>query len=168
MCVLTAYLPLSFMPLFLAAFCIFVACKRAGLPYGILCAAASVGLMFLMTGLSVKWLVFVLMFAPYGVVAYLLHPFTYYKVKSALIRGGIMLVYFNVMFGAVYAVTANVMSVGLDGINILQWSAKVGGYAVLAVIATLVLLPLDVILTGMAAIVLKRLPPIGVTRLDKS
>lgn len=158
MCVLTAYLPLSFMPLYLAAFCIFSACKKSGVAYGALCAVASVGLMFLMCGLSVKWLLFLIMFAPYGIVTYFIDRFKYTRLKTAFIRVAIAIVYFNVTFGAVYAIAVNVMSVGLDGINITAWAELVGGYAVLAVIATAVLVPLDFIFSTVSAPILKRLP----------
>lgn len=158
MCVCTAYLPLSFMPLFLAAFCIFLACKRAGMAYGVLCAIASVGLMFLMTGLSVKWLAFILIFAPYGLITPFAHRFNYFKVKSGLLRALCALVFFNVTFGVVYAIAINVMTVGLDGLDILEWSAKLGGYAVLAAIASAILVPLDFVFSTMSMVVLKKIP----------
>ncbi len=158
MCVFTAYLPLSFMPLFLAAFCIFLACKRGSIYYGALCAAASVGLMFLMTGLSVKWLAFVLMFAPYGILAHFIHRFNYFKVKSAIIRAVTAVVFFNATFGIVYAVTVNVLSVGIDGMNIAEWANMLGGYPVLAVVATLILMPLDFIFSTMSIVILKKIP----------
>lgn len=165
MCVFTAYLPLSFMPLYIAAFCIFLACKRGSLTYGLLCAAASIGLMFLMSGLSVKWLAFVVMFAPYGILAYFMHRFTYMKWKSALLRLVITIAYFNATFAALYLITVNVASVGIEGLNIVEWSARVGGYAVLAVIMTVVLTPLDFILSTMSLVVLKKIPA-PVTRRD--
>ena len=157
MCAATAYLPLSFMPLYLAAFCIFLACKRGSLPYGLLCAAASVGLMFLMSGLTVKWLMFVLIFAPYGVIAVALEKLTYFKVKTALIRAVIAIAFFNLTVGVVYLIVTNVLTVGLD-INIHYWVSKVGGYAVLAVIATAVLVPLDIMFCVLSATVLKKIP----------
>ncbi|MBD5131381.1 MAG: hypothetical protein HDT28_02125 [Clostridiales bacterium] len=157
MCTLTAYLPLSFMPLYLAAFCIFLACKRGSVAYGVLCALASIGLMFLMTGLSVKWLTFVIMFAPYGIVTVFLHKFDYRKPKTAIIRALITIAYFNATFGALYAIVVNVATVGID-INIAEWANRVGGYAVLAVIATVVLVPLDFIFCVTAATVLKKIP----------
>lgn len=158
MCVLTAYLPLSFMPLYLAAFCIFVACKRGSLLYGMLCALASVGLMFLMTGLSVKWLMFVLMFAPYGIITYFLHRFDYFKVKKALVRAAIAVVFFNATFGIVYLITTRVLTVGIDGLDITAWADVLGGYPVLALIATVVLLPLDFMFSTMSIVVLKKIP----------
>lgn len=159
MCVFTAYLPLSFMPLFVAAFCIFLASKRGSLPYGILCALASIGLMFLMTGLSVKWLAFVLMFAPYGIITVFVHRFDYFKWKTALLRLLSAVVFFNVTFGIVYVVTVNVLSVGSEGLNIVEWASMVGGYPVLALIATAVLVPLDFIFSTMSIAVLKKIPP---------
>lgn len=158
MCTLTAYLPLSFMPLYLAAFCIFLACKRGSVPYGALCALASIGLMFLMTGLTVKWLTFVVMFAPYGIVTVFLQRFGYFKPKTAVIRAAVAVVYFNATFGVLYAIVVNVMSVGVDGLDIVAWASKVGGYPVLAAIATVVLLPLDFIFSAMATTVLKKIP----------
>ena len=161
MCVMTAYLPLSFMPLYLAAFCIFSACRRSGLAYGILCALASIGLMFLMTGLSVKWLLFVVMFAPYGVIAYFMRRLTYFKVKTGIARVVAATVFFNVTFGAVYAIAVNVASVGTTGLDVVAWASRVGGYAVFAAAATAVLLPLDFIFSAMSDVVFKRLPSIG-------
>ena len=157
MCAFTAYLPLSFMPLYLAAFCIFLACKRGSLAYGLLCAAASVGLMFLMSGLSVKWLMFVLIFAPYGVIAVFLEKLTYFKVKTAVVRIITATAFFNLTVGVVYLIATNVLTVGID-IDISGWVNKVGGYAVLAVIATVVLIPLDFIFCALAETVLKKIP----------
>ncbi len=165
MCLLTAYLPLSFMPLYLAAFCIFLACKRGSLPYGILCALASVGLMFLMSGLSVKWLTFVVIFAPYGILTYFLQRFSYFKPKFAALRALIAILYFNAMFGVLYAIVINVVSVGIDGMNLAEWAARLGGYPVLAVVMTVILLPLDIIFASLATVVLKKIPA-PVTRRD--
>lgn len=163
LCAMTAYLPLSFMPLFLAAFCIFLACKRGSFVYGVLCAAASVGLMFLMSGLSVKWLAFILIFAPYGLLCSVTDRFTYLKPKTAVLRGLTAVAFFNLTVGIVYVIATNVLTVGLD-INIADWVSKVGGYAVFAVIATVVLVPLDFIFCTLSAVVLKRVP----ARLDKA
>ncbi|MCH5155071.1 MAG: hypothetical protein J1F69_00545 [Clostridiales bacterium] len=157
MCAFTAYLPLSFMPLYLAAFCIFLACKRGSVAYGLLCAAASIGLMFLMSGLTVKWLMFVLIFAPYGVLTVFLEKLSYFKVKTAAIRAVIIIAFFNLTVGVVYLIATNVLTVGLD-ININVWVSKVGGYAVLAVIATVVLVPLDFIFCALSITVLKKIP----------
>ena len=166
MCAMTAYLPLSFMPLFLAAFCIFLACKRGSLAYGLLCAAATVGLMFLMSGLSVKWFALVIVFAPYGVLAYFMHRFGYFKLKSALLRGAVMLVYFNVTVGIVYVIALQVAGIGIDGLNVAEWANRLGGYALLAVLATVVLMPLDFIFSALSVVVLKKIPA-PVTRLKK-
>lgn len=157
MCVATTYLPLSFMPLYLAAFCIFLACKRGSIVYGMLCAAASVGLMFLMSGLSVKWFMFVIIFAPYGILTAFLDKLTYFKVKTALIRVVIAIAFFNLTVGMVYLIAVKALAGGID-VNISGWAAKVGGYAVLAVIATVVLVPLDFIFCTLSAVVLKKLP----------
>lgn len=157
MCAATAYLPLSFMPLYLAAFCIFLACKRGSVVYGLLCAAASIGLMFLMSGLSVKWLMFVLIFAPYGIVTVFLEKLTYFKWKTALIRAAIAIVFFNLTVGVVYLIVTNVLTVGLD-IDVNIWVSKVGGYAVLAVIATAVLVSLDFMFCALSVTVLKKIP----------
>ncbi|MDE7405701.1 MAG: hypothetical protein K2M89_02360 [Clostridiales bacterium] len=157
MCAATAYLPLSFMPLYLAAFCIFLACKRGSIVYGLLCAAASIGLMFLMSGLSVKWLMFVLIFAPYGVLTVALDKLSYFKWKTALIRAAIAIVFFNLTVGVVYLIVTNVLTVGLD-IDVNVWVSKVGGYAVLAVIATVVLVSLDFMFCALSVTVLKKIP----------
>ena len=157
MCAACAYLPLSFMPLYLAAFCIFLACKRANIWYGLLCAAASVGIMFAMSGLNVKWFLFLMMFAPYGILAHFISRFSYFKVKGALIRAAIVIVFFNLAFGAVYLIATRVLTVGLD-IDIAAYADKLGGYPVLALVATVVLVPLDFIFYGLSLVVLKRIP----------
>lgn len=159
LCVCTAYLPLSVMPLYLAALCIFIACRRCGVVYGLLCAAASVGLMFLMTGLSVKWFVFLFMFAPYGIATSFAHKFDYFRVKRAIVRGLIAAAYFNLTFGMIYVIAVKVTGVGLD-VPVADWAGKLGGYYVLALIATAVLVPLDVVFTGLSAVLLRYVPAI--------
>ncbi|MDE5593239.1 MAG: hypothetical protein K2I75_04825 [Clostridiales bacterium] len=162
MCAATAYLPLSFMPLYLAAFCIFLACKRGSIVYGLLCAAASIGLMFLMSGLTVKWLMFTLIFAPYGVLGVALDKLSYFKIKTALIRVAVAIAFFNLTVGAVYLIVTNVLTVGLD-VNVYYWVSKLGGYAVLAVVVTVVLVPLDFTFCALSVTVLKKLP-MGLTK----
>lgn len=157
MCVFTAYLPFSFMPLYLAAFCIFLACKRGNLVYGILCALATIGVMFALTGLSVSWFMLVLMFAPYGILAFFMHKYTYFKVKSGIIRGVIMAAYFNLALFFLFLVATRVLTISLD-IPVLDWINKLGGYWVLAIVGTAVLVPLDFVLSAMSIIILKRLP----------
>ncbi len=156
MCVFTVYLPFSFMPLYLAAFCIFLACKRGSIVYGILCALATVGIMFAMSGLSVSWIMLVVMFAPYGILAYFMNGFSYFKVKSAIIRGVVMAAFFNLTLGFVYLIATRLV-IGAD-IPIEHWVHMLGGYWVLAVIGTVVLVPLDFVLSALSAIVLKRIP----------
>lgn len=145
------------MPLYFAAFCIFLACKRGSLPYGILCMLATVGIMFAMTGLSVKWLFLVFMFAPYGLLTYFIHRFTYFKVKWAVIRIVIASLYFDLMLGMVYLVVVNVASVGLD-IPLFKMIEKLGGYWTFALVANVLLIPLDFIFSTLGNVVLKRLP----------
>ncbi len=160
---MTAYLPLSIMPLYLAAFCIFLACKRGSLPYGILCAVASTAIMFAMTGLTVKWFFMLFMFAPYGILTYFIHRFSYFKVKWAIVRAVIAVLYFNMTFGFVYLVAVNVATIGLD-IPVLDWADKFGGYAVLAVIATVILVPLDFIFSSLSLVILKKIPSTDVEK----
>lgn len=149
------------MPLYLAAFCIFLACKRANIVYGSLCAVATVGVMFAFSGLSVKWFLLLVMFAPYGIIASFIHKYNYFKLKSGLIRGLCAVVYFNVTFGIVYLIASRVLTGGLvdaNDIQILAWVNTVGGYAVLALIATAVLVPLDFVFSALSVVVLKRIP----------
>ena len=152
-------LPLSIMPLYFAAFCIFLACKRGNIVYGLLCAIASAGIMFAFKGLTVTWLFFVFMFAPYGILTYFIHRFTYFKPKWAVVRAIISILYFNLMLGLIYIVVTNVMTaIGIDDFPIYDVINRLGGYWVLALVATAVLLPLDFIFSTMSGIVLKRLP----------
>lgn len=159
------------MPLYLAAFCIFLACKRANIAYGALCAVATVGVMFAFSGLSVKWFLLLVMFAPYGVITSFIHKYGYFKVKSGLIRALCVTAYFNLTFGIVYLIASRVLTAGLissDDIQILSWVNSVGGYAVLALIATVVLVPLDFVFTVLATVVLKRIPAPIETRKPKN
>lgn len=155
MCACTAYLPFSFMPLYIAAFSIFLACKRGSLVYGILSALASVGIMFAMTGLSVSWFLLLFMFAPYGIMTYFLHKLTYFKLKSGLLRGVIAAAFFNLATGLTYLVATGVV----QDIPVTDWVNALGGYWVLAIVATLVLVPLDFIFSALGAVVLKKIPP---------
>lgn len=157
LCAMTAYLPLSIMPLYMAAFCIFLAVKRASPVYGALCAVATCGIMFAMTGLTVKWFFLVLMFAPYGIVAAVVHRFNYFKPKSGIIRGIAALCYFNLTFGLVYLVATRLTTVGID-VPITEWVERLGGYPILALIASVVLVPLDFIFSTLSLVVLKRIP----------
>ncbi len=155
------------MPLYLAAFCIFLACKRGSLPYGILCALATIGVMFALTGLSVSWFMLVLMFAPYGILAYFMHRYTYFHVKSGILRGVVAAAYFNLAIFLVYLVATRIITISLD-IPVLAWIDRLGGYWVLALLGTAVLVPLDFVLSAMSGVVLKRLPaPTAAARVKK-
>lgn len=155
LCAMTAYL--SIMPLYFAAFCIFLACKRGNLGFGLLCMAATAGIMFAMTGLSVKWLFLVFMFAPYGIITYFIHRFTYFKIKWAVVRAIVSALYFNLAIGLTYIVVINVATVGID-VPVLDWIDRLGGYWALALIATAVLVPLDFIFSTLSIVILKRIP----------
>lgn len=157
MCVCAAYLPLSIMPLYIAAFCIFLACKRGSLAYGVLSALATIGIMFAMTGLTVKWFFLVLMFAPYGIITYFIHKYNYFKPKSGIIRGVTVTAVFNLGLFFVYLVATRVLAVGLD-IPITAWVDKLGGYWAIALIGTAAFLPLDFVYSSMSLVVLKRIP----------
>ena len=68
-------------------------------------------------------------------------------------------VYFNLTFGIIYAIAVKVTGVGLD-VPVAEWAGKLGGYYVLALIATAVLVPLDVVFTGLSAVLLRYVPAI--------
>lgn len=157
MCAMSAYLPLSIMPLYFAAFCIFLAVKRGNIVYGALSAAATVAIMFAFVGLSLKWFFLLFMFAPYGLITSFVNKFNYFKLKTALIRAVIAVAYFNLTFGLVYIVAINVATVGLD-VPVVEWVSRLGGYPILALIATVVLVPLDFIFSSMSIVILKRIP----------
>ena len=157
MCAATAYLPLSFMPLYLAAFCIFLACKRGSLAYGILCAVASVGLMFLMSGLTVKWLMFVLVFAPYGIMCVFIEKLNYAKVRPGVLRAAAVIAYYGITIGIVLLIADNVLTVNMD-ISLPEWVNMWGGYILFDLVAVLILVPLDFIFCVLSAAVLKKIP----------
>lgn len=157
MCALTVYL--GFMPLCLAAFCIFIACKRSGIVYGVLCAVSSITLMFLISALSIKWLAFTLVFAPYGVLMYYVNNLSYRKPKTAIIRIAIVTLYINVTVGILYALAIGVAYVNA-GTFVEFVKPLSGGYVVFALLATVILLPLDAMFSAMATLVLKKIPPL--------
>ena len=168
MCVCAAYLPLSIMPLYIAAFCIFLACKRGSLVYGVLSVLATVGIMFAMTGLTVKWFFLVLMFAPYGLLTYFIHKYNYFKPKSGVVRGLVVVAFFNMTLFFVYLVATRVVTVGLD-VPIVEWVNRIGGDWAIALIGTAALLPLDFIFSSLSLVVLKRLPmPAAERKADKA
>lgn len=68
-----------------------------------------------------------------------------------------MAAFFNLTIFFVYLVATRVIAISLD-IPVLQWIDRLGGYWVLALIGTAVLVPLDFILSAMSLVVLKRLP----------
>ncbi|MDE7107716.1 MAG: hypothetical protein K2O39_05275, partial [Clostridiales bacterium] len=74
-----------------------------------------------------------------------------------LIRVVIAIAFFNLTVGVVYLIATNVLTVGLD-INIYYWLSKLGGYAVLAVVVTVVLVPQDFMFCALSVTVLKKLP----------
>ena len=157
MCAATAYLPLSFVPLYLAAFCIFLACKRGSLVYGILCALSSVGLMFLMSGLSVKWLMFALIFAPYGIFCAFIEKLNYAKARPGVLRASAVIAYYGITIGIVLLIASSVLTVNMD-ISLPEWVNKWGGYILFDLVAVLILVPLDVIFCVLSAAVLKKIP----------
>ena len=146
------------MPLYLAAFCIFLACKRGNIVYGVLSALATLGVMFAFVGLTIKWFFLLFMFAPYGIIAHFIPRFTYFKVKSGLLRGVTVTLFFNLTLGFIYLVATRVLTVGLD-IPIGDWVGRLGGYVALAAVATVILVPLDFIFSTLSIVVLKRVPP---------
>ncbi len=113
--------------------------------------------MFAMTGLSVSWFMLLLMFAPYAILAYFMHRFDYFKPKSGIIRGVVVAAFFNMTMGFVYLVATRVVTIGID-IPIDEWVRALGGYWVLALVGTLVLVPLDFIFSTLSIYVLKRIP----------
>lgn len=113
--------------------------------------------MFAMSGLTVKWITFVMVFAPYGVITSFAHKFNYFDWKHAIVRVLCATVYFNVTVGCVYLIATRALTAGID-LNISGYAAKLGGYAVFAVVATVVLVPLDFIFSSLGTVVLKRLP----------
>lgn len=125
--------------------------------YGVLCAAASIGLMFLMSGLTVKWLMFVLIFAPYGVVCMFLEKLTYFKVRTGVLRAAVVIAYFGITIGIVLLIASNVLTVGMD-ISLPAFVDKPGGYILLDVVAVVVLVPLDFIFCVLSDAVLKKIP----------
>lgn len=157
LCAMSAYLPLSVMPLYFAAFCIFLAVKRGNIVYGCLCAVATVGIMFAFVGLSVKWFFLLFMFAPYGIITSFIQSFTYFKPKTGVLRGVFAILYFNLTFGLVYLVATRVATVGLD-VPITEWVGRLGGYWLLALIATVILVPLDFIFSVTSGLILKKIP----------
>lgn len=147
-------MPLSFMPLYFASFCIYMAFVRGNAFCGFLCAGASIGLTFLMAGLSATFFFLVIIFAPYAVVCALFKKFNYRSVKTAIIRALSMIVIIN---GLLYLAYFTIFKLVLTDIPIMDWVDKMHGYAVFAVVATVIFLPLDVILTEMSPIILKRI-----------
>lgn len=155
-CVMAAYLPLSFMPLYFAAFCLYIAYKRANFVYGLLATAAAIGLTFLMSGLSGTFFMLAVMFAPYAIYAFFMDRFDYVTVKNGIIRAVAGLVFFNVCLFLVY-LTATQLVAFIANIDIAGWAAKVGGYAVLAVIGSVLFLPLDFMFVFFSKMILKRI-----------
>lgn len=160
-CVLSAYTPLSFMPLYFASFCIFMCFIRGNTVYGLLCAAATIGLTFVMTGLSVTFFMLVLIFAPYGVICAAMNKFNYRSLKKGLIRAAVMLVAINVLLYLTYFTVSHLL---LTDVPLLDWVDTLHGYPIFALVVTVIFAPLDVIFTETAPVVIKR---VGGLKIDK-
>lgn len=166
-CALSAYTPLSFTTLYFASFCIFLCFDRSNVVYGLLCAAATVGLTFIMAGLSVTFFMLILIFVPYGIICAAMKKFNYRHLKKGLIRAVVMLVAINVLLFLTYFTVSRLL---LSDLPLIEWVDKFG-YPIFALIATVIFAPLDVIFTETAPIVIKRISvgnPTSAKKQDRS
>lgn len=140
-CAMAAYLPLSFTPLYGAAFCIYLSFKRGNVVYGLLCVAATVALTFAMSGLSVTFFLFCLIFAPYGILCRAIDKLEYNKLVPAIIRAVIVLVFLNITMYLAYFTIGKLL---LSDMGVFSFVNNMGNYALFALVASLIFFPLDV------------------------
>lgn len=148
-----AYLPLTVTPYVLCAFCFYVAFLRCGWVYGFLTIAATALITFFAGGgIDSGYIMLLLIFVPYSVAAVLMKKLTYFKLGQALLRILIVAAVINVGLVCTYFTVVNV---AMGGVDVLAAMDKVGGYAVLALIATVIGAATDFLFTQLSALVLK-------------
>lgn len=149
------YLPLSIAPLVLSSFCFYIAFIKCGPVYGGVAVAATLLIAFFAGGgLNVTFVMLAVIFVPYSIAAFFMKKLSYRKPVQALLRVLITAAVINLTFMCVYFI---VVYVAMGGIDVIGAMNKVGGYAVLALIATAIAVITDFLFTQLASLLMKYL-----------
>lgn len=138
---ITNIVPLSFSLLMFAALCYYIVFLKSGFMYGVVGIVASLLLTFFTGGLTIlspAFLLTAIVFAPFSILAYFIRNFYFTKVKTALIRIAIIIVFANVSLAIVWQVATWITS-----IDLLAIADLVGGYWVFAIIFTVLTVVFD-------------------------
>lgn len=131
-----------------AALCYYIVCIKCGIWYGLADVAVSLLITFFTGGVTVlssAFLLDVLVFAPYAIVAYLLRKLYYTKWQTALIRVGAMAAFANIALCAVWFCAKWVTT-----IDIMAITDRLGGYPLLALVFTAFTLIFDLLFNQLA------------------
>ncbi|MCI8458936.1 MAG: hypothetical protein HFE46_04660 [Clostridia bacterium] len=138
-----------------AALCYYIVCVKCGVLYGIADIAVSLLVAFFafgVTPLSSAFLLTAFVFAPFAIVSYCIRKLYYTRVATAFLRVGIMAAFANLSLCAVWF-TAKWIFEGL----VTDMAAKVGGYAVLAMLFTLFMCVFDLLFNQLSIRIVKML-----------
>ena len=137
-----------------AALCYYVVCCKCNLWYGVACIVVSLGLAAAVGGVFSFSAFFLdaFIFAPFALISYAIRSWYYTRWQTALLRLLVMAVFANV---ALVAVWFTAQALLITTINIAAIAAKVGGYAVFALIFTAMSLVFDFLFNQLSIRIIK-------------
>ncbi len=135
---LTNILPLGVALLAGVSLGIFIAFDRLGIVYGLLTCVVSFSLSFLITGFNGAFIFSAILFAPYGILAFIIKSLHYASVKTALIRVAIVLAFSQLALMGLWFLADKLVI-----INLTHVASKIGGYVVVALIFAVIAVAFD-------------------------
>ena len=140
--ILTNFVPLRVTLLMFAAGCFYLVFDKAGIVYGLITIAASILISFFTKPFSSAFFLTCLVFAPYSLIAYFIRKLYYTRVKTALIRLAVMIVFANLAFGAIYLMI-KFLTISID-FSVADIVGKLG-YPLVALILSVFFMLFDVV-----------------------
>jgi len=146
----SAFIPIFLISTLIAALCFFIA-FQCGIPHGLMSIAATLIVTFFITGglvvVSTSFIFAAMLAAPYSILAHFIKRLDYSKRKSALIRSGIIIIFFNIIFAVIVFALGQFIAEFLFGIDLEQvlellWGIATG-YIILAVLGTILMIFYD-------------------------
>ncbi|MCL2556651.1 MAG: hypothetical protein FWE03_06545 [Firmicutes bacterium] len=141
-------LSIQLIPILLAALCFYIAFE-CSIIHGFLSIAATLTLTFFIAGGLIAVFIFAaFLAAPYSILAFSIKKITYSAKKTILIRLGIIIVFFNIMFALIVFAMQSFMGDFLFGISLEHifnlLDGIIIGYIVLAILGTLLMIFYDI------------------------
>jgi len=131
------FLPIVATALLVCLVCYFLSFIICGFGYGLITIAASLLTAFFSGGFGTVFIFDLLLFAPYSIIAFFMRKLSYNGAK-AVIRVAITVIFVNIVFAIIYFALASYIS-----LDFTVFSKKLGGYAVLAVVLSVVAIITD-------------------------